>query len=89
MRHHWLDCIRMGNTLGGMNDLRSKLPFSIAELQRRLGAKSYPSLHRAISGAKPVSVDLAKRIEAATGGAIHWTEFFSDEAQPAPPSTAA
>lgn len=38
----------------------------------------YSHIHYVLKGAKSPSVALAKRIETATGGVIHWTEFFED-----------
>lgn len=77
-------------------DFRPRVP-SIRALQRELGLGSYDKLHRVISGkidphtGEPyrVSVKTAKRIEAATGGAIKWTEFFEDhESSPDNPAAA-
>ena len=67
-------------------DLRGRIP-NIRALQRQLGLGSYDKLRLNLSGERPPSVRLAKRIEEATGGAILWTEFFSDK--PAQPSTPA
>lgn len=59
-------------------DLRSRLTMPIAELARLIQAHSYPSLHQALAGKRGISVAQAKKIEAATNGAILWTEFFPD-----------
>ena len=58
-------------------DLRGRIP-NIKALQRQLGLGSYDKLRLNLSGKRPPSVRLAKRIEAATNGAIHWDEFFKD-----------
>nr|WP_320131976.1 hypothetical protein [uncultured Holophaga sp.] len=66
-------------------DLRERLDFPITELQRRMGASSYSTLHQVLAGIKPCSPGYAKRIEAATSGAIRWTEFFDDPPAHQPP----
>ena len=68
-------------------DLRGRVP-NIKALQIQLGLGSYDKLHKALAGRGSISVALAKRIEAATGGAILWTEFFPDEAHKDPPVAA-
>jgi len=76
IRHFSIDYIRSEHTITGM-DCRTRIP-NIRALQVALGLSSYASLHMVLSGKKRPSVDLAKRIEASTGGAIRWTEFFED-----------
>lgn len=49
---------------------------SILALQKKLGLGSYDKLHGVLSGKRRPSVAMAQKIEAATGGAIRWTEFF-------------
>lgn len=62
-----------------MTDFRDRLEQPITHLQKAVGIRSYSFMHGVLSGKEPCSVDLAKRIEAATGGAIRWTEFFEHE----------
>lgn len=61
-----------------MADIRKKLPFSIAELQRRLGRKSYARLHEIVSGKDSCSAELALEIETATGGAVSRSDLRPD-----------
>ena len=58
-------------------DFRDRVP-NIKALQRQLRLGSYDKLYQAIAGQRTISVTRAKRIQAATGGAIQWTEFFPD-----------
>ena len=61
-----------------MADIRNKLPFSVAELQRLLGWSSYASLHAIVSGKKPCRAELALEIEKATGGAVSRSDLRPD-----------
>lgn len=56
--------------MGNMVDVRAYLPCSIADLQRRLGRRSYSKLHAILKGARLCPAELAVRIEDATGGAV-------------------
>lgn len=51
-------------------DVSDRMPFPIAELQRRLGRKSYGKVHRIITGLDKCPADVAPAIESATAGAI-------------------
>ena len=68
-------------------DLRGRVP-NIRALQRELHLGSYDKLRLNLSGERPPSVRLAKRIEAVTNGLIRWTEFFEEAplTQDPPPS---
>ena len=67
-----------GNILPGMADIRDKLPFSIAELQRRLNRKSYARLHEIVSGKDTCSAELALQIEEATCGKVSRSDLRPD-----------
>ena len=66
------------NTLPGMADIRGKLPFPIAELQRRLNRKSYARLHEIVSGKDTCTAELALQIEEATGGVVSRSDLRPD-----------
>lgn len=51
-------------------DVRPLLPFTIAELKRRLGRKSYARLHEYVSGKEECPAEVCIAIEEATGGAV-------------------
>jgi hypothetical protein len=61
-----------------MPDLRPRLTKSITQIQREVECDSYSWVWRVLAGKEQPSVALAKRLEAATDGAIRWTEFFAE-----------
>jgi hypothetical protein len=70
-----------------MTDFRPRIP-NIMKLVHDLEA-DYSHIHSILKGARSPSVALAKRIEAATGGVIRWTEFFEETPAQEPPPIAA
>ena len=78
-----LDGHGRGTNNGGMRDLRKRIP-NIQALADALGS-DYSHIFYCLAGMRPdgrmiqPSVDLAKRIQVASNGAIKWTEFFEDE----------
>ena len=70
-----------------MADLRYLVP-SIRRLQKEVGTRSYGHLLYVLAGVSPASVELAKRIESATNGAVKavWLLGLED---PPPPVKAA
>ena len=53
-----------------MTDIRPLLPFSTAELLRRVNRRSYSQLHSVVAGKKACTADLALAIETATDRAV-------------------
>ena len=51
---------------------------SVAEVALRAGTPP-AHLYNILSGVRTPRHGLAKRIASATGGLIHWTEFFPDD----------
>ena len=61
-----------------MADIRPLLPFSIAELQRRLDRRSYSRLHGIVSGKTECPAELAPLIEKATDRAVKRSDLRPD-----------
>jgi DNA-binding transcriptional regulator YdaS (Cro superfamily) len=61
-----------------MTDVRPLLPFTLAELLRRVNRRSYSQLHSVVAGKKACTANLAIAIEEATAGAINRSDLRPD-----------